>query len=130
MERLKPAGLLPQTLLSTGDQAQFLPLYHRYLDRAESHLLAGWNYTNTVPFSQFRVRLACAWPILIGARTIEKLRAADVNQLQQRVKVSRSEVRGMMACSVLAYPFPFRWRKLLLPRENAVLPGGSSDSQS
>ena len=130
MDRLKPAGLLPQTLLSTGDQAQFLPLYHRYLDRAESHLLAGWNYTNTVPFSQFRVRLACAWPILIGARTIEKLRAADVNQLQQRVKVSRSEVRGMMACSVLAHPFPFLWRKLLPPRENAVPPGGSSDSQS
>jgi farnesyl-diphosphate farnesyltransferase len=115
MDRLESAGLLPQTLLSPASQAKFLPLYHRYLDGAESHLLAGWNYTNTVPFSQVRVRLACAWPILIGAKTIEKLRTANVDQLQQRVKVSRSEVRGMMAGSVLAYPFPFLWRKLFSP---------------
>src|SRR5260370_29648201 len=118
MNRLELAGLSQKTLRSPANQAKFLPLYHRYLDQAESHLLAGWNYTNTGPFSQFRVRLACAWAILIGAKTIEKLRAADVNQLQQRVKVTRSEVRGMMACSVLAYPFPFLWRKLVSPTAN------------
>src|SRR5713226_2708936 len=112
MNRLELAGLSPQTLRSPANQAKFLPLYHRYLDQAESHLLAGWNYTNTLPFSQLRVRLACAWPILIGAKTIGKLRTANVNQLQQRVKVSRSEVRGIIAFSVLACPFPFLWRQL------------------
>jgi farnesyl-diphosphate farnesyltransferase len=116
MEKLQPAGLLPQTLLSPDSETKVLPLYHRYLDQAESHLLAGWNYTNTVPFSRFRVRLACAWPILIGAKTIERLRTANVNQLRQRVKVSRGEVRGMIACSVLAYPFPFLWRQLFHQR--------------
>ena len=120
MDRLESAGLLPQTLLLPARQAKFLPLYHRYLDEAESHLLAGWNYTNTVPFSQVRVRLACAWPILIGAKTIEKLRTANVDQLQQRVKISRSEVRGMMAGSVLAYPFPFLWRRLFSPTAKMV----------
>ncbi len=115
-DKLEPAGLSPQTLLSPASQAKFLPLYHRYLDEAESHLLAGWNYTSTVPFSQVRVRLACAWPILIGAKTIRKLRAANVDQLEQHVKVSRGEVRGMIACSVLAYPLPFLWRKLFSPR--------------
>ena len=126
IDKLKPAGLLPQTLLSPASERRFLPLYHRYLDQAESHLLAGWNYTNTVPFSQFRVRLACAWPILIGAKTIEKLRPADVNRLQQRVKATRSEVRGMMACSVLAYPFPFLWRKLFSPTAKAGTPGDNA----
>jgi len=124
-EKLEPAGLSPQTLLSPVNQGKFLPLYHRYLDQAESHLLAGWNYTNTLPFSQLRVRLACAWPILIGAKTIEKLRTANVNQLQQRVKVSRSEVRGMIARSVLAYPFPFLWRQLFSPTVKAVAPNGN-----
>jgi farnesyl-diphosphate farnesyltransferase len=83
-------------------------LFHEYLDKAESHLAAGWNYTNTLPFGQFRVRLACAWPVLIGVRTIEKLRAADVMELRQRVKVSRGEVRGIMIRSVLASPLPER----------------------
>jgi hypothetical protein len=36
---------------------KFLPLFHDYLDKAESHLAAGWRYTNTLPFGQFRVRL-------------------------------------------------------------------------
>src|SRR6266568_8860469 len=81
-EKLEPLGLLAETLLSPANEQRFLPLYHQYLDEAESHLRAGWNYTNTLPFSQFRVRLACAWPILIGTKTIAKLRAADVNQLQ------------------------------------------------
>ena len=50
--------------------------FREHLDKAEAHLAAGWRYTNTLPFGQFRVRLACAWPILIGVKTLEKLRVA------------------------------------------------------
>jgi len=123
-EKLERLGLFAETLLSSANEAKFLPLYHKYLDEVESHLRAGWNYTNTLPFSQFRVRLACAWPILIGVKTIAKLRAANVNQLQQRVKVSRSEVRGIILRSVLASPFPAAWRKLFSPAAKAVASGG------
>jgi farnesyl-diphosphate farnesyltransferase len=113
MEKLEPLGLLPETLLSPTNEEKFLPLFRNYLDEAESHLRAGWNYTNTIPFGQFRVRLACAWPILIGMKTLNKLRAGGVNELQQRVKISRGEVRGIILKSLLASPFPFVWRKLL-----------------
>ncbi len=113
MDKLEPAGLRPETLLSPVNEEKFLPLFRKYLDEAESHLRAGWNYTNTIPFGQFRVRLACAWPILIGMKTLNKLRAASVNDLQQRVKVSRGEVRGIIFKSLLACPFPFVWRKLV-----------------
>jgi farnesyl-diphosphate farnesyltransferase len=122
-DQLRRAGLTPGSLLSSANQDDFLPLYRDYLGRAEAHLLAGWNYTNTLPRSQFRVRLACAWPVLIGAKTIEKLRTASVHELQQHVKVKRSEVRGIIACSVLEYPFPFLWRKLFSPVARAVTPG-------
>ena len=77
LEKLEPAKLFPEILLSPANEAKFLKLYREYLDQAEAHLRAGWNYTNALPFGQFRVRLACAWPILIGMRTIEKLRAAE-----------------------------------------------------
>jgi farnesyl-diphosphate farnesyltransferase len=122
MEKLGEASLIPETLLSPVNEQQFLPLYHRFLDKAEDHLRAGWHYTNTLPFSQFRVRLACAWPILIGQRTIEKLRAASVFDLQQRVKVSRGEVRGIILCSILACPLPFAWRKQFPTGRKAVAP--------
>ncbi len=121
-ERLEQARLFPEILLSPAAASKFLPLFHEYLDKAEAHLAAGWDYTNRLPFSQFRVRLACAWPVLIGMRTIEKLRAADVHELQQRVKVSRGEVRGIIFRSLLAYPLPSAWRKLYGAK--AVASGG------
>jgi farnesyl-diphosphate farnesyltransferase len=111
-QRLEQAKLFPEALLSPTAASKFLPLFHEFLDKAEAHLAAGWTYTNTLPFTQFRVRLACAWPILIGMRTIEKLRVADVYELQQRVKVSRREVREIIFRSLLACPLPFAWRKL------------------
>ncbi len=123
-EKLGAAGLIPEVLLSPANEAKFLPLFHEYLDKAEAHLAAGWTYTNALPFGQFRVRLACTWPVLIGVRTIEKLRAANVMELQQRVKVSRAEVRGMVTRSILACPFPKAWRNLLPPTGKAVASGG------
>jgi farnesyl-diphosphate farnesyltransferase len=123
LEKLEPARLLPETLLSPANEARFRPLFHRYLDEAEAHLRAGWTYTNTLPFGQFRVRLACAWPILIGVRTIKKLRAANVIELQQRVKVPRGEVRGIMLRSTLASPLPFAWQRLFPSGAKAVASG-------
>jgi farnesyl-diphosphate farnesyltransferase len=119
-QKLDEAKLIPETLLSSVNEQKFLPLFHNYLDKAEDHLRAGWHYTNTIPFSQFRVRLACAWPILIGQRTIEKLRAADVIELQQRVKVSRGEVRGIILRSILACPVPGLRRKQFPADRKAV----------
>jgi farnesyl-diphosphate farnesyltransferase len=123
-EKLEPAGLLPRILLSPANEAKFRPLFHEYLDRAESHLAAGWTYTNALPFGQMRVRLACAWPILIGVKTIQKLRAGSVLDLQQRIKVSRREVRGILLRSLLFYPLPRTWRNLVFAKGKAVASGG------
>jgi farnesyl-diphosphate farnesyltransferase len=119
-QRLDELKLLPETLLSPANAGKFLPLFHEYLDQAEAHLAAGWRYTLTLPQGQFRVRLACAWPILIGVKTIEKLRAADVMTLRARVKVSRAEVRGVLWRSLLACPWPPAWRKLYAPAGKAI----------
>ena len=124
MDKLSTAGLIPEVLLSPANEAKFRPLFHDYLDQAESHLAAGWVYTNTLPFGQARVRLACAWPILIGVKTIEKLRAARALDLQRRVKVSRGEIRGIMLRSALFYPLPRLWRKLFFTGGKAVASGG------
>ncbi|HTA95206.1 MAG TPA: phytoene/squalene synthase family protein [Verrucomicrobiae bacterium] len=122
-EKLTEIGLTPENLLQPANENKLRPLYDSLLDLAESHLAAGWNYTNTIPFSQFRVRLACAWPILIGAETIKKLREANVTQLQQRVKVSRSEVRGIILRSVLSCPFPQAWHRQFIVDGKAVASG-------
>ena len=124
LEKLEPAGLLPEVLLSPVNEAKFRPLFHDYLDRAESHLVAGWAYTNTLPYGQVRVRLACAWPILIGVKTIERLRTANVVELQQHIKISHAERRGILLRSLLFYPLPEVWRKLFFATGKAVASEG------
>ena len=122
-QRLDEAKLFPEILLSPATAEKFIPLFHEYLDKAESHLAAGWRYTNTLPFWQFRVRLACAWPILFGMRTIAKLRAAGVADLRSRVKISRGEVWRVIFLSLLASSLPFLWRRLFVPTRKAVASG-------
>jgi farnesyl-diphosphate farnesyltransferase len=112
LEPLLAAGLTPETMLEPRREKSFLSLFHTHLAQAEARLAAGWRYTNALPYGQFRVRLACAWPLLLGAKTLEKLRASDGAGLRRRVKVSRGAVYLLLAHSVLACPFPFWWRRL------------------
>ena len=111
-DALAQAGLTPADLMVPANEVKFRPLYHGYLDLAEAHLAAGWEYTNTIPRHHVRVRLACAWPILIGVKTIERLREAAVLDPAQRVKISRAEVRSILVRSVLRYPGRESWRRL------------------
>jgi farnesyl-diphosphate farnesyltransferase len=111
---LQQAGLHPNDLLDPKIEPRFRPLYDQYLKRAEKHLAAGWAYTNSLPRNQVRVRLACAWPILIGIRTIELLKENPVLDPERRVKVSRAEIKKTIARSVLLYPFKERWSRQAL----------------
>ncbi len=111
-DELAAAGLAPGDLLSPANEPKLRPVYARYLALAEAELAAGWAYTNALPGGCARVRLACAWPILIGRQTLAKLRAANPLDPQQRIKVSRGYVKGVMLRSVLFYPFPAAWRGL------------------
>jgi farnesyl-diphosphate farnesyltransferase len=112
LERLARVGLQPEDLLRPETEKKFRPAYDELLAQAEAHLKAGWNYTNTVPSNQWRVRLACAWPILIGLRTIELLRAGNPLDPAQRIKISRADVRGIVWCSLIRAPFPRAFRNL------------------
>jgi farnesyl-diphosphate farnesyltransferase len=129
-ELLEPAGLNPETLLAPENEGVFLPLYRAQLDQAEAHLRAGWRYIDTLPFGQFRVRLACAWPILLGLKTLLKLRTAGVADLQRRVKVSRNEVYGIIVRSTLASSAPFLWRRLYPESESCRNPQGTGRVQN
>jgi farnesyl-diphosphate farnesyltransferase len=75
-------------------------------------MAAGWTYTNTLPRGCVRVRLACAWPLLIGRETLTLLRAGNALDPQRRIKVSRPVVRRIIWRSVLYYPLPGLWRGL------------------
>ncbi len=111
-EQLHALGLEPRDLLKASNEPLVRPLYDAGLDRAEAHLTAGWAYTNRLPRRSMRVRLACAWPLLIGRRTVGLLRTGSVLNPDHRLKVTRDEVKGILWRSVLYYPWPSRWAGL------------------
>ena len=111
-EGLRTCGLAPADLLEPGVEPRLRPFFNRWLDSAEAHLKAGWTYTNALPRGCARVRLACAWPLLIGRETILLLRTGHVLDPEHRIKISRPQVRGIIRRSVLYYPLPGRWRGL------------------
>jgi farnesyl-diphosphate farnesyltransferase len=116
-ERLAASGLVPRDLLIPANDRNLRPVYDRYLAQAEAHLTAGWEYTNALPWRFVRVRLACAWPILIGVQTIRKLRQANVLDPAQRIKITRQELRTVILRTIWRYPRPAAWRRLHVPEQ-------------
>src|SRR5439155_875358 len=58
-------GLVPKDLLEPGAGARVRPLYRRLLTSALAHYDVAWRYTLAIPRLEWRMRLACAWPLLI-----------------------------------------------------------------
>jgi farnesyl-diphosphate farnesyltransferase len=94
-------GLEPKDLLDPQAGPALRPLLVDLLNVALDHYEAGWQYTFAIPKRETRMRLACAWPLLIGLRTLDLLAQAP-NWLDPNVvlKVPRIRVYGMMAQSV------------------------------
>ena len=111
-DALRAQGLTPAELLQPSNEPKLRPLYNSYLDRAQAHLAAGWDYTLALPRSSARVRLACAWPILIGVDTLARLRQGHVLDPAQRLKVTRSEVRQVVFQTLWRYPRRRAWQRL------------------
>ena len=114
-DELEAANLRPSDLLKPNAWGKLKPVYNNWMQAARTHLTAGWRYTNTVPFAQYRLRLACAWPILLGGKTLDKLSAANPLLLEPRIKATRGEVRGILWRSVWRLPFRGAWENLFTP---------------
>jgi len=111
LQSLLKFGLTPGELLHPDAMQRFRPLYSGYLELAVEHLRAGWRYTMSLPFRCVLVRLACAWPILIGIETLHRLRQGNILG-DPRVKISRREIRRVIARSVFLYPCRKAWDRL------------------
>ncbi len=103
-------GLEPADLLDPGAIRRAQPLVMELLALTLDHYDAGWDYTLAIPPAEWRMRLACAWPLLIGLRTLG-LVAESPNLLdpRQEIKIPRSMVYSIL------------FRSLLLIRSNRLL---------
>jgi farnesyl-diphosphate farnesyltransferase len=108
-DELSAVGLVPADLLGAANRPRLAPVYGRWLEVAGGHLEAGWRYTRTIPGGQIRLRLGCAWPVLIGMRTLQGLKTANPLDPGVRVKVSRGEVRDIIWATCWRLPWRRSW---------------------
>ena len=97
---LQELGLSPSDLLDPAAGERLRPLLRKLLGLTLSHYAEGWTYLLAIPPTEIRIRLACAWPLLIGLRTLDLIqRARDLLDPRARLRISRWAVYGIMARS-------------------------------
>ena len=115
---LEEIGLEPSDLLRSESMEKFRPLYNRYLDLTDEHLEAATQYIAMLPYSQFRLRAACMLPVLIGQRTVAMLREENVLDSENRVKVSRDEMKNLISKTKRALILPGGSQRLMNSNRN------------
>jgi farnesyl-diphosphate farnesyltransferase len=103
IRELSALGLAPADLLDPDAAGRVRPLFERLLRTTLGHYEVAWQYTLAIPPAELRMRLACAWPLLIGLGTLELLAASpDILRPDRRIKLSRAAIRGILARSALS----------------------------
>ena len=98
-DELAAVAMEPSQILREPER--FLPIYRKWREKAESGVRAGIDYACAI--KNARVRVATALPGLIGARTLVLLRDAGATALHRHIKVSRKEVRAIVASLIFSF---------------------------
>ena len=95
-------GVQPEDLLDPSALGRVRPLLGDLLNLTLAQYREGWAYTLAIPRREWRLRLACAWPLLIGLSTLALVgRSQRLLDPTVRLKVARVQVYGMLLRSLL-----------------------------
>lgn len=99
---LAALGVRPADLLVPSAVTRLRPLLSELLDLTLTYYRDGWGYTLAIPRREWRLRLACAWPLLIGVSTLSLVaHSPALLDPSLRLKVTRLRVYAMLWRSLL-----------------------------
>ncbi len=112
-------GLVPNQLLEPDNIDVFRPLYDSYLDLTSGHLDAAVEYIRMLPDRQFRLKAATMLPVLIGQRTVTLLREGNILDSDEKIKITRDEMKAYFKKLLRALILPGGVQRLLAKNKNA-----------
>ena len=114
-EVLKKYNLRPIDLQKSENYFILKSYYKEKLQKALCFLECGVHYISQTPqaFNTWLMRLGCTWPILIGLRTLELLANSNPLNIEERVKVSRREVKKILFITFIKGFIPGGWDQLM-----------------
>lgn len=99
---LATVGVTPRDLLDPVHLGTVRPLLADLLRLTLDHYDAGWAYTMAIPEGEWRLRLACLWPLFIGLKTLALVsRAPNLLDPHAAIKITRPEVYRILVRSSL-----------------------------
>ena len=116
--RLEEHGLTPNDLLDSSNIAKFRPPYDTYLDLTSEHLDAAVEYIRMIPDRQLRLKAASMLPVLIGQRTVTLLREGNILDSEEKIKITRNEMKGYFKKSLRALIIPGGVQRLHAKNKN------------
>jgi farnesyl-diphosphate farnesyltransferase len=100
---LAALGVHPEDLLNPRSIERIPPLLRELLDYTLELYRDGWTYTLAIPRREWRLRLACAWPLLIGLSTLAVVKhSPSLLDPAVRLKVARGQVYAILLRSLCA----------------------------
>lgn len=112
-QALNRYNLKPEDLMDDKNLDAFRPLYDEYLDLTNEHLNAAVEYISMLPEKQLRLKASCMLPVLIGQRTVTLLRTGNILNSEERIKVTRDEIKSYARKLPRALLIPGGVRRLL-----------------
>ncbi|MAV59908.1 MAG: farnesyl-diphosphate farnesyltransferase [Euryarchaeota archaeon] len=95
-------NLIPDDLLDMKKMNEFRPLYDSYISKTYGYLKDAIDYVSLLPNNEYRLRLSCLLPILIGQRTLRMLTENNVLDGENRIKVSRKDIKKIFRRALFA----------------------------
>jgi len=98
---LRALGVQPEDLLHPMTLARIKPLLDALLQDTMECYRDGWEYTLAIPTHEWRLRLACAWPLLIGVSTLALVRSSRLLlDPSVRIKIARAQIYSLLLRSL------------------------------
>jgi len=98
---LNRLGVQPEDLLDPTTLVRVQPVLDALLQDALEFYRDGWAYTLAIPPREWRLRLACAWPLLIGVSTLALVRSSRLLlDPSVRIKIARTQLYTILLRSL------------------------------
>ncbi len=102
-EELARFGIEPEALLRRDTISMLRPLLQELQQRARNYFKDAWLYTAAIPVREWRMRLSCAWPLLIGAGTLRLVESSpNLLEPQTKLKIPRTRIYAILLGSLAA----------------------------
>ncbi len=119
---LESVGVSVDDLAARAGLERLRPVVLDLIARTLALYRSGWEYVTAIPRREVRLRLACAWPLLIGLETFARLAASeDPYAPGEHHKISRTDVYRIIRQSAVRAASTRKLSRLYDEREARVL---------